>query len=406
MKRSNPLTPRSMLTLSLIGLICLLLAGCASSAQPEASETQEPAPPTEETVIGSGFDRHALLVNMADNVIVPLLQDFEEQAAALKDATHQFRDDPTEANLEAVQQAWQQATMTWNKAIFFELGSFRKPNGDLVSFMEIYNKIDKWPTNVDFIEKFIAEQEAIDEPMIDANGSTTKGLPAIEYLIFNPAGNAQVVSSFTDGPAGPKRMQYLVAAAENTHSKAEELLNIWAAEGDNYAQMFINADADSGDPQASISLLVNQMTASLEDIVKRKIGHPLGKTSQAGVRPELVEAEMSGISGQLLHSNFEGFANVFNGDGSAGQQLGFDDYLDYLGAEYEGQPLSKVINAQIETTQAALEAIDEPLHQAMENQPDQVELVYNEARKLIVLIKADMANHLAVTMTFSDSDGD
>ncbi|MCB9078570.1 MAG: imelysin family protein [Anaerolineaceae bacterium] len=402
MNHFHPLTPRSIIAFSLTGLICLLLAACGSSAQLEAAETQEPSPPTAETVIGSGFDRHELLVNMADNVIMPLLKDFGEQAAALEDAAHQFRDDPTEADLEDVQQAWQQAALGWNRLVFFELGSFRKSNGDLVSFMELYNKIDKWPTNVDFIEKFIAEQEAIDEPLIDANGSTTKGLPAIEYLIFNPAGNAQVVSSFTDDPAGQKRMQYLVAAAENLNHKAEDLFNIWAAEGDNYAGNFINADADSGEQQQLLSLLVNQMTAGLEDIVKRKIGHPLGKTSQAGVRPELVEAELSGLSGQLLHSNFEGLATVFNG----GQQLGFDDYLDYLGAEYEGQPLSKVINAQIETTQAALKAIDGPLHQAMAHQPDQVELVYNEARKLIVLIKADMANHLAVTMTFNDSDGD
>ncbi|MCB0226428.1 MAG: imelysin family protein [Anaerolineae bacterium] len=406
MKRSLPLTTRSMITFSLIGLIYLLLAGCNSSAQPEVSETQEAAPPTEEMVTGSGFDRHALLVNMTDNVIVPLLKDFEDQAAALEDAAHQFQADPTEANLETVQQAWQQAAMGWNRLVFFELGSFRNANGDLVSFMEIYNKIDKWPTNVDFIESLIADQETIDEPLIDSIGSTTKGLPAIEYLIFNPAGNAQLVSTFTDGPTGSKRMQYLVAATENLNNKAKELLDIWAAEGDNYAGVFINAEADGGDPQASISLLVNQMAASLEDIVKRKIGHPLGKTSQAGVRPELVEAELSGISGQLLHSNFEGFATVFNGGSEAGQQPGFDDYLDYVGAEYEGQPLSKVINDQIKTTQAALEAIDEPLHQAMENQPDQVELVYNEARKLIVLIKADMANHLAVTMTFNDSDGD
>lgn len=402
MKRSLPLTLRPIIACGLIGLIYLLLAGCASSAQPEAAETQEAAPPTQKTVIGSGFDRHALLANMAENVIVPLLKDFAEQTTALEAAAHQFRDDPTEANLAAVQQAWRQAALAWNRSIFFELGSFRNSNGDLVSFMEIYNKIDKWPTNVDFIEKFIAEQETIDEPMIDANGSTTKGLPAIEYLIFNPAGNAQVVGSFTADPAGQKRMQYLVAAVENVNHKAEELVNIWATEGDNYAGNFITADADSGEQQQLLSLLVNQMAAGLEDIVKRKIGHPLGKTSQAGVRPELVEAKLSGVSGQLLHSNFEGLATVFNG----GQQLGFDDYLDYLGAEYEGQPLSKVINAQIETTQAALEAIDEPLNLAMENHPEQVELVYNEARQLIVLIKADMANHLAVTMTFNDSDGD
>ncbi|MCB0213982.1 MAG: imelysin family protein [Anaerolineae bacterium] len=412
LKRLKPSILRSMAVCGIIGLLCLLLAACSSAPAPtvqeESAATDAAASPTTEAMaIDDGFDRQALLANLTNNVIIPQLKNFVEQSAALEDAAHTFRDDPTEANLEAVQQAWQATALAWKMCEFYELGSFRNQDDTLVSFMVVYNQIDKWPTNTDFIETLIDEQEMIDEPLVDSNGSTTKGLPAIEYIIFNPEGdNNSVLNTFVDAPNAEKRMQYLVAATENLHNKAELLLTIWAADGDNFAAMFINGNVNGGDPQASISLLVNQMAAGLEDIVKRKIGHPLGKTSEAGVRPELVEAELSEISGQMLDKNLEGFAATFNGSGDVEPQLGFDDYLDYLDAEYEGQPLSTVINDQIETTRAALAAIDEPLHLAMENETEQVEQVYNEARKLIVLIKADMANHLAVTMTFNDSDGD
>ena len=412
LKRLKPSILRSMAVCGIIGLFYVLLAACSSAPAPTVQEESaatdvESSPTTEAMPTDDGFDRQALLTNLTNNVIIPQLETFAEQSAILEDATHTFRADPSEANLEAVQQAWQATALAWKMCEFYELGSFRNQNDELVSFMVVYNQIDKWPTNTDFIETLIDEQAMIDESLVDSNGSTTKGLPAIEYIIFNPeADNANVLNTFVDAPNAEKRMQYLVAATENLHNKAELLLTIWAADGDNFAAIFINGDTDGGDPQASISLLVNQMAAGLEDVVKRKIGHPLGKTSEAGVRPELVEAELSGISGQLLDQNFASLAATFNGSGPTEPQLGFDDYLDYLDAEYEGQPLSAVINAQFEATRAALAAIDEPLHLAMANETEQVEQVYNEARKLIVLIKTDMANHLSVTMTFSDNDGD
>ncbi|MEZ4590081.1 MAG: hypothetical protein R3D55_02920 [Chloroflexota bacterium] len=69
-------------------------------------------------------------------------------------------------------------------------------------------------------------------------------------------------------------------------------------------------------------------------------------------------------------------------------------------------PLSQVIDAQFVTTLAAFDEIEGSLHTAVTTNPNQVNAAYDEVRTLLVLIKADMANHLGVTLTFNDNDGD
>lgn len=69
-------------------------------------------------------------------------------------------------------------------------------------------------------------------------------------------------------------------------------------------------------------------------------------------------------------------------------------------------PLSAEVDEQFERTIAALEAIDQPLAVAVIEEPATVEAAYTEAKALVVLLKADMANHLGITITFSDNDGD
>ena len=81
-------------------------------------------------------------------------------------------------------------------------------------------------------------------------------------------------------------------------------------------------------------------------------------------------------------------------------------YLDFLGATYEGQPLSAAITEQTESALAALAAIEQSLSVAVVEDPDAVRTLYDEVKALLVLVKSDMANHLGITITFSDNDGD
>lgn len=159
---------------------------------------------------------------------------------------------------------------------------------------------------------------------------------------------------------------------------------------------------DGGELQGSMNMLFNQMVADLEEIVTSRLGKPAGKRSNGAVRPDLVESLYAQQSLPRINATLAEMQVIFNGNDAAG----FDDYLDYLDAEYENGRLSDAINAQFDVTIAALKALDQPLATSVESDLPAVETAIDEVNQLLVLFKADMANHLGVTLTFNDNDGD
>ena len=356
-----------------LGLVFLI--GCATQEAGSA--------PTE-------FTRKAMLDNLVNNIILPLNAEFLAQTAVLETAATSFSNDPTLANLETLQTEWRTTSNLWQQAKLYEFDRM----------MVLHNQIAKTPTDVEFIEDILARNlNNIDEPFIDSIGSTSKGLPAIEYFIFAEAGNDAVLAKMAESPS---QVQYMVAATQNLHNKAEEVEAYWLTEGNDYANTFIYADGGGDKFNSSLSMLTNQLVAILEIAIRDKLGRPLGIVEGDGPRPDAVEARLSGNSLAHLKQNLITAETAFTG----GAGLGLDDYLDYLGAEHEGTPLSQKINDQFATTHAAIDAIQPPLKTAVSTNPATVQTAYDELTKLLILIKVDMANQLGVTITFNDSDGD
>ncbi|MCB9161106.1 MAG: imelysin family protein [Caldilineaceae bacterium] len=357
-------------------LILGALAGCGRGAQ---------AP----------FDREAMLNGLVQRVIVPVHDAAAAEAATLAAAAHAFADTPTPANLAALQEQWRRTALAWKEA---ELYAFR-------DVMILHSQIDKWPTNERFIEGFIAGTERLDAAFAADIGSTSKGLPAVEYLIFDPKRPPDaLVADFTAGAAGERRRQYVAALAQDLAAKTAELAAMWAGP-DGQGAAFIAAATPGEDLNGSISMLTNEMIVLLEDIAQHKLGDPMGHLSFGVPAPTFVEAGRSGASLALIRADLQGLTRAFHG-GDAPDDVGLDDYLTYLDAEYEGQPLAAVISAQIDAALAAVDAVDPPLRVAVEMNPDAVQAAYDAIEQLLVLVKVDMANHLGVTVTFSDNDGD
>lgn len=351
------------------------------------------------------FDRKAMFRDIAENVILPAHEEFVSESKKLEEVVHIFQAEPTSENLEALRQQWKVVALAWKGCELFEIGPVQE--------VFIHNLIHKWPTNPKLIEEHLAGAALIDQELMYSIGSTSKGLSAIEYFIFGQVpeegeeklDSAAILNRLTDAPDAQKRMQYLVALVENLHHESQILLDIWHRSGKNYAEDFINADSDGGELQGSISMLTNAMVASIEGILNMNLGEPLGHKTYGTPRPERVEAGASEHSLPNLIRSVETFKSAFNG-GTTEDQLGFDDYLDFLDAQYENQPLSTAINAQTDAALAALKAIDGPLYVAVVDDASQVVAANKEIQQLLVLIKADMVNHLGVTITFNDNDGD
>jgi hypothetical protein len=369
-------------------MAALFLAACAETAEPPAQ--------TATAVPDDGFDRRAMLENMTRQVILPAHEELVERLADLETAVVLFTDDPNLETLTAVREAWLAANLARMALLPFRIG----PVDDSL----LHNRMDNRPPRVKFIdETVIAGTEPITGDYLASIGSSSVGLGAMEYLLFDPVGgDTAVLQSFTTAENSERRRQLLQGLAANLHQRGRELAQIWQPDGENYAGAFIEADMDGGELQGSMNMLVNQMIADVEEIVASRLGKPSGQRSNGVVRPDLVEAAYSGASLPRIIATVMGVQLAFNG----GDGLGFDDYLDYLGATYEGEPLSAAINGQFEATLAALGEIEGSLETAVETDLAQVETAVEETRALLVLLKVDTTNHLGVTLTFNDNDGD
>lgn len=344
------------------------------------------------------FDRNEMLANIADNAILPYHLSFIEQTENLKTETENFSNNPSLNSLANVQEAWKSAVQVWRICELFNLGPIQSSY--------VHNKIDESPSNTTFIDNHIYGSGILDESYIENIGSNAKGIPALEYLLFNlENGNQTVIDSFTISNYSSRRMEYTIALSQNLHSKAIKLHNIWAAEGDNYYTEFIQSEGS--DLGSSISMLANQMVTLIERVVQTKLGKPLGKASNMQGHPELVEALASGQSLQNIKDNLRSLELAFSGITTANVDgLGLDDYLDALKAKHDEETLPIAVKHQFELSYSALEEINEPLAVAVINDYQTVDNAYNELRNLLILLKVDVANNLAVTITFNDNDGD
>lgn len=343
-------------------------------------------PPVE----AQSFDRRAMLESLVINTIVPLHEDFLAETESLNTVAQAFQADPTEETLSAFQGGWHSTSTAFERVQIYR---FQR-------LMPYLTQIDSSPANIPFIEGYMDVEEigTIDAEFAEFLGSSSKGLPTLEYLIFADDALAQLT-------ANQNRLDYSAALAAVLNRVAAILLDEWTLGNEGYGDRFVNADDAGDDVRSSLSMLTNEMIAELEDVAQFWLGEPLGYRTGGEPQPDLVEAPYSQASVDKLIANLEGFQMAFNGM-KPDETLSLADYLDFLGATFEGEPLAEVINAQVEIAITTLQAIDAPLQTAVLEETELVETAYIEARTLLRLVKTDMANQLGVTVTFSDNDGD
>jgi predicted lipoprotein len=351
----------------------------------------------------AAFDRRAMLRHLAETIIIPAFREFDAAANQLDSAVKAFAAAPDRATLRAAQSAWVAAFLAWNRC---ELYAFRR-------LVPLFNQINKWSTNPKLIEGFIENAPVIDDRFVEGLGSTSRGLPALEYFLFDPVGGPDAVLSALQAP---RRMAYLMSLANNLRLKADAALKIWLPEGGNYAEAFINADMEAGDVNGSVAMLTNQIVILLENIILQKVFKPLGTGEIGGTKPELAQAARSGQSLAAIGANVASIRLAFNG----GEGIGLDDYADSLGVLIDGQTLSARFNAALDKLVGLLNApafgnrlsplgatvAADPFTFALVNDPAVVTALWAQTRQTLRIFKTEVAANLGVLTLFTDGDGD
>lgn len=334
--------------------------------------------------IGTDGDvlRGEVLAHLADEVFLPAHGRFQTDAAALAtvvaDHCAGSKSEPA-----AAQAAWKAVRAEWSVTAAFAFGP-------VITQMQA-GPLDFWPVRSDTIEAKILEAPAtIDAAWIDGLGTSAKGMPALEYLLF--AGPL---------PPGSPRCAYADALAADIGRRGEDLATAWALEAE---ALKTAGEPDSGyaSEKVAIDAIVNATIENLYRMVKDKLDRPLGNLTGTAPDPTILESIHSGTTRDDLENNLQGFAMVYLGaDGEPGGEPG-------LGALVvaRDQDLDQRILAQHALARDTLAAIPLPFATALTDHRGAVQSARDEIDALRRLIKLDVASLLGVTLSLSDNDGD
>ncbi len=350
------------------------------------------------TPVEDDTQQRAVIRDLANNVMYPLQKELAAEAADVKTTLAAFCAAPTEANLKAAQDAWRTARLPWKRAEMFRFGP--------VEDARIGSAIDFWPVRPDTIEAAItAAPEPVTAAHIATLGTSSKGLPAIEYLIFDPVGgNAAILTSIGGMDAiAVKRCGYAAALGEAFANDAAALESAWSPTGGGFVNEVANAGAGSStftSGQNAVGVVVNLLNASLQATNENKITAPLG-TNTGSPDPLLVESRLSDASIDDLLENMHGVDDVYEGHHADKMGKGLSVLVSA-----RSPAIDAAVKAALVDAQAKISAIPAPLRTAITANPESVTAAHAAIRNLRIRLSTDVASVLGVSILLNDSDAD
>ena len=155
-----------------------------------------------------------LISTYTDNVVIPTYADMKNKAWVLNEKVSSFKNDQTQANLDAVCAAWKDVRAPWEKTEAFLFG----PCGDMG--LDVDPNIDTWPFDMDQFETLLAGSDPLTIDKVSHYDENVRGFHTIEYLVFN-AGNPRNVLS---NPMSARELEYLVSA---TQVLRNDCIRVW-----------------------------------------------------------------------------------------------------------------------------------------------------------------------------------
>lgn len=330
----------------------------------------------------------AQLRNIYENEVIGLNTDFVQATTILEQVAKTFQNEVNSQNLEQAREQWRNVQLIWKRLELYDLGDVAN---SFVAF-----EINRWPTNPTRIENNIIGTEPLNESFIASQGSSSKGISGIEYLLFPSEENQDILTLFS-GENANRRTQYLVAMTENLSIKAVELNNIWEAYSPTFTTALENG-INGGQNQVA-----NAMITLIEEIILSKLGRALGDANGGTIAIDELEAFRSAFSKSIIQQHLIALERCYSGNfSSTTSTTGFDDFLMRL----DQAVLAERIEDQFAACQTALNGISGSIADALQTNSTSTMALRTAFRDLLVLIKVDMANTLGVTVTFNDNDGD
>ncbi|QLG46297.1 imelysin family protein [Costertonia aggregata] len=372
--------------LSILCFASLLWACTSDSSDGSGSDDDNPAPVS--------FQRGPMLVNWADNIIIPSYEAFAIDMANLNASFDTFKADASTVNLTAFRASWLTAYKTWQKVSLFEIGPAENVGFRLN--MNIY------PTDADKIESHIASGTY---DLSLSSNRDAKGFPALDYLINGLGETDDAIVSKYNTTGKDALLAYTEAVLGDMTALSSDVLSQWKS---SYRDTFVANDGSSA--TSSVDRFVNDYIFYYEKFLRAgKMGIPLGVFSGSAL-PEKVEGYYKAdVSNELFLEGLAAVQDFFNGKHFGKSEIGesLASYLDDLNTVKDGEDLNQLINDQFNSARTMVADLS-PFRTEIENNtpPTNMFMAYDEVQRAVPLLKVDMVSAMSISIDFVDADGD
>jgi predicted lipoprotein len=342
--------------------------------------------------------------------------EFEGHAANLAAATAALAQTSDEAAALSARAAWRTSMASWQRAEPFGFGPAARagaPGGQ-----DLRDGIYVFPL-ANYCQ---VDQQIVNQTYASADFATSlasaRGLSALEYLLFNASAGNACLAALSINSSGAwaalgeqiwqRRANYAERAAQAVLERAQLLVNAWHPERGNFLAQLTAASQGSAtfsNAQQAFNAISDGLFYIEKEVKDWKLGWPLGLVPDCvnapAACPTEVESRYAVASTDHLRQNLVGFRRVFQGCGPDYTGLGFDDWLVEVGAA----DLALAMVQATEAAQAAVEALDPPLEQAMFVDPSRVRAVHTAIKAITDPLKTELVTVLNLDLPKA-SEGD
>lgn len=348
------------------------------------------------------FDREAILINWADNIILPAFESFSSTTSELKTAGDNFTNDPNQQTLQNLRDAWKTSYLAWQHVSMFEMG--RAMDIRLRDYLNTYpvSANESSPNPDQTIQNNIQTGSYnLELPSL----RDTQGFPALDYMLNGlGASDEEILGYYTTNEEADEYKKYVNDLIARIDQLTVQVLDHWNS---GYRDQFVNNSGNGAN--ASLDMMVNDYIFYYEKVLRAgKVGIPAGVFSGTPLSTHVEAYYSDDFSKELLMEALDAAQNFFNGKHFDSQQTGesLASYLDYLNTMKGGADLTQLINNQFESARNQAENLNSDFVAQIETDNTQMLATYDELQKNVVYLKVDMLQALNINVDYVDADGD
>ena len=331
--------------------------------------------------------RVSLISSWGNNYFLPTYTQFEEESKTLHEGIETLCQNPTPELRTQVQEQWWKTRKPWKELEILSFGPYKDYP------LRLGPQIDFWPVRTDTVDDILADTTALSPESFYNSGVSTKGMPVIEYLLYDRSG-----SLLED----PRFCSYLIAASYDLAIRANEMREAWDPNKGNYLAQLTKAGEVDGayeTTEEALAEIVNRLGHTIENIRTDKLLKPLGlETGTAQVA--MLESRFSNRGLMDISDNLKGISTVYYGTDDG---LGIDDYLHDRGYDLD-EEFDKRYTDIMQTVNIVSDS--GPMQESIIISPESILYLSDQLGALQTLIQGDILGGMSLWLTFNDADGD